>query len=761
VTAIDNLIAQIEDIALRERLRKEIDRMKKEKQFGLVFEEHLPEATPVYSALVQKGCLVIQRGNPLMDLWLVLSVVDGHAHCLKRASGERREIAIRDLVVVRQFGEPIFPALKPVDSIQNGPDDSSWHTLIEADNYHALQLLEYLYSGQVDCIYIDPPFNTGARDWKYNNDYVDSSDSWRHSKWLAMMGRRLRLAKRLLRHDGALICAIDDNELSHLWMLINSIFPNRSVFPVTIQHNPGGTQGDQFSVNHEYALFVIKDDVELYPKKHLGGDTYNLRRWGSTSTRSEGKNCFYPIYVKDNEIIEFGEISPDDFHPSGQVVQKENGIYEVWPIDKSGIERKWRYARGTVESVLERTFVITSNDRIEILLRRKSEQLKTVWVDNRYNAETYGTKLLTEIIEEDFPFPKSLYNVYDCLSATTAGKKDALILDFFAGSGTTLHAVNLLNSTDDGNRRCILVTNNEVSEDEAKVLLRNGHSPGDPEWEEHGICKAIAWPRSRNTILGKREDGSELKGEYFSGKMVDKSMQRKFKHIGFTSFQDLKTVTQIKQLVALIEGIPQSDVKKDTAFVVSKKYPASILFDESQADAWIESLEGQVHITNFYIVTPIRAVFDSLKTRVSDLLGPVIITEEDRRPMSEGFIANLEYLKLDFLDKDHVALGQQFREILPLLWLRAGAIGPRTELPKNEVIPPIMLPKKNPFAVLVDENRFGDFLSALEDKKEITHVFLVTDSEEAFQEMAAQLSVPNVVQLYRDYLENFVINRGV
>ena len=177
MSAIDDLIAQIEDRALRERLKIETARIAKEKKFGLVFEEHLPELTPLYNAEIRVGARVAKRGGDLSELWRVLSISEGQAVCMNYRSGEKSEFPIDEIMTVANFGEPVFPTLVPVDRVQNGPDDAPWHTLIEADNYHALQLLEYLYTGQVDCIYIDPPYNTGARDWKYNNDYVDSNDS--------------------------------------------------------------------------------------------------------------------------------------------------------------------------------------------------------------------------------------------------------------------------------------------------------------------------------------------------------------------------------------------------------------------------------------------------------------------------------------------------------------------------------------------------------------------------------------------------------
>ncbi|MFQ5644833.1 MAG: hypothetical protein ACE5FQ_14215, partial [Thiogranum sp.] len=308
--------------------------------------------------------------------------------------------------------------------------------------------------------------------------------------------------------------------------------------------------------------------------------------------------------------------------------------------------------------------------------------------------------------------------------------------------------------------RIFLTRHNEVSEEDSKELSKQGYFPGQEKWEQYGICQSVTWPRSKYTIIGKRDDGSALEGEYLTGKSIEKEKPRKFQQIAITSINDLKTAAKKKQLVALIKGIPQSEVKKDSAFVVSEKHISTILFDDSQADAWLKDLEDQEHITEFYIVTVKKGIFDDLKARILYLLGPVNAAEEEKRPMREGFPANFEYFRLDFLDKDHVALGRQFREILPILWLRAGAIGPRPELPKNKAIPAIVLPKKNPFAVLVEENHFAEFLEKLEQRQDVTHVFLVTDSEEAFQEMASQVKAPNVIQLYRDYLENFVINKG-
>ncbi len=228
MAAINDLIAQIQDAELRNKIEQEVNRMNKQKKFGLVFEEHLPECTPLYEMPVNCGSNVALKSGNINDIYRVIAINNEKALCIK--DDEQAEWNIADLVVVAKFGEPIYPYLKQIDCVCNAPDSDLWHTLIEADNYHALQLLEYLYAGKVDCIYIDPPYNTGAKDWKYNNDYVDGNDSYRHSKWLSMMQKRLKLAKRLLNpKDSVLIVTIDEKEYLHLGCLLEEVFSLSSI----------------------------------------------------------------------------------------------------------------------------------------------------------------------------------------------------------------------------------------------------------------------------------------------------------------------------------------------------------------------------------------------------------------------------------------------------------------------------------------------------------------------------------------------------
>ena len=796
MSAIHDLIAQVDDPRLRQRLAAEWANAAKQKKFGLVFEDHLPELLPLHGAKPRKGDLVCRKNGPLKEVWQVKALHGGMATCIKpskqakpsastRAAAEPEQIPVDELLVVREFGEPIFPALVPVDAVANGPADAPWHTLIEADNYHALQLLDYLYAGQVDCIYIDPPYNTGARDWKYNNDYVDSNDSWRHSKWLAFMEKRLNLAKRLLKSDtGVLIVTIDQNEVHHLALLIEQAFPSYERTMVTIVIHGRGNAGTNFDRVEEFAFFITPGQrktinqrtLESYcstsATEELVPDTRTFVRTGNNSTPDRRRGMFYPIWINEGTgALRIGEIA--NVNQAGVVIGDFNEV-PIWPIDERGIYRVWRHNPSGAKKALAEGLLSAHYDvhgmrwRIRLTSFKSSTiNHRTVWQDASHAAKNHGTSLLSGVLgEERFSFPKSVYAVRDCVAAVTAANKNSIVLDFFAGSGTTLQAVNLINASDGGQRRCILVTNNEVSAEESAHLTARGLQPGDEAWEAQGICRSVTWPRSKYTILGQRDDGTVLTGEYLTGKTVEREKARNFTHIGFVHPSTLNSPPKKKQVVALIDGLPQTLVQADSAFIVSEDHKASVLFDPAAAEHWLEALDGQDHITDFFIVTPVKREFDLLKAEVVDLLGPVLVPEEEKRPMAQGFAANLAYFKLDFLEKDSIPLRRAFKELLPLLWLKAGAMGPRPALKRNEPEPPYLAPLANNFAVLLDESRLRALLKHLADRTGLAQVYIVTDSDEAFKSMArearAALSKLNpdvqVAQLYRDYLLNFMIN---
>jgi adenine-specific DNA-methyltransferase len=278
------------------------------------------------------------------------------------------------------------------------------------------------------------------------------------------MEKRLRIAKNLLKNEGVLVCAIDENEVCHLGTLLEEIFPEREIHLITIVHNPRGIQGKNFSYTNEFAFFVFKKGAKIIDDRRLSEDEIywsNLRKWGGESLRTDAKNCFYPIIVKNKRIIGFGDVPLDNIHPKKQTEKKEDEYY-IWPIDPQGIERKWRYARQSIESVKELLNIRMSDNRIEIEIGKPYESVRTVWQNPKYDSSVYGTQLVHSLVPNtDFDFPKSVYNVYDCLAPIISKKKLAIVLDYFAGSGTTGHAVSLLNEEDGGNRKFILCTNNE------------------------------------------------------------------------------------------------------------------------------------------------------------------------------------------------------------------------------------------------------------------------------------------------------------
>lgn len=700
MAAINDLISQIQDETLRNRIQEEVSKMAKQKKFGLVFEEHMPESTPLYDMPIKRGCNVMLRDSKDdKAIYVVLKVEGNTAVCVKpEQKDEAVTFELKDIVRVAEFGESIYPYLKPLDSVCNAPDSNLWHTLIEADNYHALQLLEYLYAGKVDCIYIDPPYNTGAKDWKYNNDYVDGNDAYRHSKWLSFMQRRLQLAKKLLNPaDSVLIVTIDEKEYLHLGCLLEEMFPEaRMQMITTVISAKGVVRTGQLSRVEEYifilewggscvcsSIYNMLDD-EVKKESDRSIEWLGFRRRAPQAKRNSRPNQFYPIYVNnvDGKIASIGDVVQHGIDRNSIFVP--DGCTALWPLSKDGDERLWslvpEQARlnfekgylkvnnwnsanksGTVYYLPSGTIKDIENGKATIVGYNTDESVeakyhsegttppKRVWNMKTHNAETYGTNILNAIIGKRFDYPKSLYAVHDVIRFFVANKPNAIIVDFFSGSGTTLHAVNLLNAEDGGHRRCIMVTNNEVSADEAKMLKDKGYQPGDAEWEKLGIAHYVTWPRTVCSIEGHDVNGNPLKGDYLGS-------------------------------------------------------------------------EPPMH-------------------------------------MADGFKANAAFFKLGFLDPTAVSLGMRISEMLPTLWLKTGAKGKCPEL-TGEQVPDMLILPENQFAVLINESTFADFAEKLAEHPEIQTVFLATDYEVNYQSMVKNLNVTEVYQLYRDYLDHFRVNRG-
>lgn len=326
--------------------------------------------------------------------------------------------------------------------------------IIKGNNLLALHTLRNRYAKKIDLIYIDPPYNPDSKSntFCYNNKF-------NRSTWLTFIKNRLDIARDLLKNNGSLIVAIDENEQCHLGVLLKEMFTEHEVHCITIVHNPRGVQGTNFSYTHEYAFFVIPKDKKIISSRKINEDDIdwsNFRNWGSESERTDAKNCFYGVIVEDEKIIGFSDVLDDLTHPSQN--EKDGNKTIVYPIDINGVERKWRYARQTVDEIkhlLKAKKV--KGGRYEIEIGKDFGTYKTVWQDSRYDANEYGTKLIKSLVPNcEFAFPKSLWNVYDCVYAVVGENKEAVVLDFFGGSGTTAHAVLELNKNDGGNRKFIL-----------------------------------------------------------------------------------------------------------------------------------------------------------------------------------------------------------------------------------------------------------------------------------------------------------------
>lgn len=686
------------------KLAADIRQFASTRQYGLVFEHNRPERMRLYGKPVTARDVVQvlpRRGtadsaeNRL--LWRISALHDGKADLYAYVApdyadndGEPRTVDVSDLVAVSEYDQPIYAGLRETGRVERG-GDKPCQVVINGENYHALEALAFAYAGKVDCIYIDPPYNTGAKDWKYNNDYVDGSDQYRHSKWLAFVERRLRLAKRLLNPaDSVLIVTIDEKEYLRLGLLLEDVFPVCRVQMISSVINPAGVarQGE-FARSDEYIFFVFigasSPQKVTLGNEWLGGvgssckgklHWNSLMRTGTNSLRSDRPNLFYPIYVNNDGtgIEHVGESL--DRNVSRTDVPTRKGCKTIWPIRTNGAEGNWQISQSALKKAIEKGFVKLGRftDRgMAISYLKSGEQKKvesglfpiighkedgsvivndseyeakyiptTQWRISSHDASRNGSGLLRKLLpERKFPFPKSLYAVEDAIRFFIADKPDALVVDFFSGSGTTAHAVMRLNHQDGGRRRSISVTNNEVSVDEAKKLIKAGHRQGDSEWETRGICEYITKPRITAAITGHTPEGDPIKGDY-----------------KFT----------------------------------------------------------------------------------------------DEFPMAEGFEENAVFYDLTYQDPTAVRLGMAFREVAPLLWLRAGARGRciMDEKPNWDIA--------DTYAVLFDPSRAKAFVSELAKAPHVGLVYVVTDDERRFASVSAMLGGLPAVRLYADYLRSFRIS---
>lgn len=711
MSRLNDLIRQVglSNPPLAADLQREVAALADRRSFGLNFERHVPEAVELPGRPVRKGDkvrILPPRGESRTQesdrLWRVISVdrVNGRARLVSLVDEtDAAEPALDDLVVVAEFRDPIYPGLVSTGKVERG-GEKPFHTVINAENYHALEALLFTHRGKVDCIYIDPPYNTGAKDWKYNNDYVEGDDLYRHSKWLAFMERRLLLAKELLDpNDSVLIVTIDEKECARLGLLLQQTFPGARMQMITTLINPQGVSSGsgRFSRVEEYVYFVTFGGAELtkWSRSMIDNDKEasdvsedltvrwaDFARYGGNATRKIGPGAFFPIFVDiaTETIHSVGDALPWDM--AREQVPVPAGTRAVWPPSRpDGSDGRWRVVAtvcrdlvsrgflrvgpyieksdrhsfaylqsGTVERIDTGEIVVTGYDEkgaaiVEYAANTKVATPKTMWTLPSHDASRHGANLLLQLLPgRRFPFPKSLYSTEDAIRFYVRDKPHAVVVDFFAGSGTTTHAVMRLNKQDGGRRQSISITNNEVSADEQKQLRERGFRPGDPEWEELGICDYITKPRIQAAITGLTPAGEPIKGDY-----------------KFT----------------------------------------------------------------------------------------------DEFPMADGFEENVEFFTLTYESPLRVASNRDFERIAPLLWLRAGARGRRIEdVSRGWDV-------AEAYGVLGDLDKVDDFVRAVSDQEGVSVAFIVTDEDRLFQSVVRDLpEVVEPVRLYEAYLRNFEIEAG-
>lgn len=707
MSRLTDLLSQVRatDAQLCQDLEREIRALASRRAFGLNFERHRPEAVELPGRQVRKGDKVricaprgtLGRGSK--DLWIVADIrrSDGNGIAsLERITAgteepDRGEANLADLVVMAEFRDIIYPGLVStgqVATIEDGPA----HVVINGENYHALQALTFSHRGRIDVIYIDPPYNSGAQDWKYNNDYVEREDHYRHSKWLAMMERRLRAARDLLNPARAVVLvSIDEKEVHRLALLLEQVFPDAEIQMITsVISAKGAVRVGKFSRVEEHVFVVTLGEARLAPWVRnmldpIRGDTgaaqaiewLGLRRREPSSKRGARPNQFYPIFVEEQtgRLHSVGDPLADDI--DRHAVATPEGCIALWPLKPNGAEMLWGltpdilrrnwaagYARvnrwnpetrsgtvqylagGTIAAIQAETILVTGRARDGsvvgvVAADDEAPPPKRVWNMPSHNAETGGTSLLTNLLPgRRFPYPKSLYAVEDVLRFFVADLPTATILDFFAGSGTTAHAVMRLNRQDGGTRRAICVTNNEVSAEEQAALRAQGLRPGDPEWERLGICDYITKPRIAAAVTGAQPDGNPVPGAY-----------------RFTDEFDL----------------------------------------------------------------------------------------------ADGFAARAEFFTLTYETPIAVSYNLAFERIAPLLWLRAGAEGDRIE-----TVPAEGWAVARNYGLLTDLDHAAEFSSAMAASPTVRLAFVVTDDDRRYQAVSRQLPEGvESVRLYEAYLSNF------
>ncbi|MCE9622093.1 MAG: site-specific DNA-methyltransferase [Actinomycetia bacterium] len=648
---LDVLLGKVESAALREELRIAVDRVRAKRSFGLVFESHLPERVRLHDHPVRRGVNVVRRDEGDDGFQGTVDNVSRGQATVNAADGSATSVPVAELVVTAEFGEPIYPGLTQLGSVDRGGDKPA-HIVINAENHHALEMLQFTHAGKIDCIYIDPPYNLGG-DLIYNDRRVARDDAFRHSKWLSFMDRRLKLAKSLMHEQSVLIVAIDDTEQAHLRLLLDQIFGEPNFIACVVWH--GGRKNDArfVSVGHDYMLIYARSKQDLID----AGVEWDVPRPGQEEMLAAGRACWersggdpanatalMKEWIKalppghpakaNNRFYEFDsgtgrQFRKDNVSWPGAGGPRYDVLHPVTGLPVRVPGRGWRYS--TPERMQEMILagqILFGADHTEYINRKlyldeaDSMVPESVFQQKRTSASTALRALLGD---ERFKFPKDTSVLSRWISIASDHKQNAVVLDFFAGSGSTCHAVMELNRSDGGSRSCILVTNNEVSEAAAKRLAVEGLKDGDPGWEAEGLFESVTRPRVEIAAVGLREDGSVHSSGFDENVRfmkltyqdpVDVELDQAFAAIAPLLWMRAGGQGEMIQRLADVDDVP-------VAFDCTDRY--AVLFDADRWREFVAALPATVVIV--FVVTDSPSVFAGVAEALPSGVEPVRLYE--------------------------------------------------------------------------------------------------------------------------------------
>lgn len=733
MSRLTDLLAQVKakDAQLGGDLEREYKVLSSRLPFGLNFERHTPEVVELPLRQIRKGDkvrILPERGTTKKGdqrLWLVKAINKtkkiADLELFGGFAAEFNTVAAEDLVVVAEFRDTIYPGLRSTGKVERG-SSKPFHTVINGENYHVLKALTYTHRGKVDAIYIDPPYNSGAKDWKYNNDYVEKEDIYRHSKWLAMMERRLRVAKELLNpSNSVLIVTIDEKEYLRLGLLLEQVFPEARMQMISSSINPkGSARGKEFYRVDEYIFFlafgraVVQDflvpglcvtksdgaqideysveENEMQPEleavdKAPNKDELPEVRWasllrsGSGAQREESHLKFYPIYVDvvQKKIISCGDPLPLGLHPVKG--KSTSTIRECWPIRQDGTEGRW--------------------------------QLK---VDSFRNLLSAGHIKIGSIGADKITF---YYLMEGQRKKLAAGELVITGLDTYGGIIVEYARAD------------------SMSGRPKTQWMAKSHSATD-----HGTSMLRKLIPKRSFPFPKSVYAVEDALRFFIGNKKDCIVLDFFSGSGTTAHAVMRLNRQdggVRQCIS----VTNNEVAAEEQIKLRKQ---GLRPGDPDWEKW--------GICDYITKPRVAAVITGKTSDGKPIEGEYKFT--DVFPMADGFEENAEFFTLTYEAKDAVNHNLAYARIAPMLWLRAGAQGRRIDK-----LPAEGWDVADTYGLLTDVDKATPFIRSLNKSELLRIAYIVTDDDRRFQAIAKRLPEwIEPVRLYESYLSNFSFVNG-